>query len=289
MAWLWESLAGGAGYVLHLLLTKLTNARFGSAMAFFAVVCVVDLVTGRRIVNWTRGMAHSTGASVVVYVINLIVYPILLSSSRGLERGYERLHIPHVPTSTWEGMPIWLVAVLGIVVHDFANYWNHRAMHLRWIWPIHAVHHSDPEVTAMTTFRVHAFEGIFMWASYVILLTWLGLPPSAIEIGGIVLLLHNQYVHVNVDWDHGPFKWFLASPRFHRWHHVNDPKTYGKNLANLFPIFDRVFGTYYAGGPCRGPMGATGVPENDVVKLMIFPLSEWARMIARAVRGDRQR
>ena len=81
------------------------------------------------------------------------------------------------------------------------------------LWPIHAVHHSDPDVTALTTCRVHIFESVVMSTSYIVLLSWLGFPDRIIGFGAVFLALHNAYVHVNVDWDHGPLRYVIASPR----------------------------------------------------------------------------
>lgn len=279
MEWLLKTISGGAGYVLSILGTKVGGLKFGLAIGFLVLVVVIDRFTGRRIFSWTRGMARSAGASIAIYLINFVVAPVLLLWAANLEPVYGYLHIPHVPSSVWAGMPIWLVAVVAVLAHDFANYWNHRAMHWRWIWPIHAIHHSDTEVTPLTTFRIHPFEGIFMWLSYLVLLSWLGFPDTAIKAGAIFVMLHNQYIHVNVDWNHGPLKMLISSPRFHRWHHADHPAAHGKNLANIFPLFDVIFGTYYNPSPCRERMGAEGVPEHDVPKLLLFPFTEWRKMI----------
>jgi sterol desaturase/sphingolipid hydroxylase (fatty acid hydroxylase superfamily) len=188
-------------------------------------------------------------------------------------------HLPHVPQSFWQDLPMVVPILVSIVTHDFADYWSHRAMHTKWLWPIHAIHHSDPEVTAFNTLRIHAFEGVFMAFSYVVSLTWLGLPPVTVAFVHVGTLLFNQYIHVNIDWGHGALRYVLASPRFHRWHHVDHPHAHGKNLANLFPLFDLIFGTYRVPGPCVGTMGAEGVPRNDVVELVLFPLKAWSQML----------
>jgi sterol desaturase/sphingolipid hydroxylase (fatty acid hydroxylase superfamily) len=84
---------------------------------------------------------------------------------------------------------------------------------------------------------------------------------------------------MDLDWGHGPFRYLLASPRFHRWHHADTPELYGKNLANMFPFFDVMFGTYHVPGICREPMGAVGVPENNFIQLMLFPITEPFKMV----------
>ena len=77
--------------------------------------------------------------------------------------------------------------------------------------------------------------------------------------------------------------------RFHRWHHADVPEAHGKNLANIFPFFDWMFGTYRVPGPCDAPVGAAGIPRNDVVKLTLWPLLEWARLATLWVEAMRAR
>ena len=173
------------------------------------------------------------------------------------------LGIPSIPTDVWTGLPVWLLAAFAVLTHDFANYWNHRLLHTKWFWPVHAIHHSDPDVNGLTTYRVHALEALVMWGSYIIMLTWLGLPGDAIGFGAVLITLHNMYVHVDVDWHHGPFGMLLASPRFHRWHHADVPEPTARISPTSFPFFDRLFGTYYVPGACTVASGGRGrAPER---------------------------
>src|SRR5262249_52829794 len=142
---------------------------------------------------------------------------------------YALAGIPSIPTEAWSGVPVVVLIPIAVLAHDFANYWNHRLMHLPWLWPVHAIHHSDPDVNGATAYRIHILEKLVMWISYVLLLSWLGLPGNAIGIGAVFVVLHTIYIHINVDWGHGPFRLLLASPRFHRWHHADVPEAHGKN------------------------------------------------------------
>ncbi len=284
----WELIVAGASYLYRASFAKWTETSFLVNVGFFPAVALLDLITGRRLIKWSRKLLASVGSSVTIFVLNGIFFPVLFIGAEKFQALYDRLHVPHVPRAFWDSMPAWVVGLVTLLAFDFANYWNHRWMHWRWIWPIHAIHHSDPVVAAPTTLRVHVLELVFMSCSYVVLLGWLGLPAGAIGLGRIFLILHNQYVHIDVDWTHGPLRHVIASPRFHRWHHADFKPAYGKNLANLFPFFDVLFGTYVELGPCRERMGAKGVPENDVVQLMLFPFKEWGRMLAELVRPKKE-
>lgn len=200
---------------------------------------------------------------------------------------YYRLGIPTLPAGFWQGMPIILVSLLGLIVKDFADYWNHRLMHTTWGWPTHAAHHSDTHVNAFTTYRVHFLETIVMSTSYVVLLTWLQM-PQAIPLVMVFSHVHNLYVHMNIPFQHGPFKLLVASPVFHRWHHADVPVAYGKNLANIIPAWDWMFGTYYNPGLCEAKMGAvsSGIEDKNPFLIFAYPFQKWAQLIQSRL-GDR--
>ena len=236
-----------------------------------------------------RHAIENTAATIVVVGFN---YAAILIFNEELhwaaQTAYQSLGIPHLPPEIWDTTPLWLVCILGFVAKDFADYWAHRVMHTTWGWPTHAAHHSDTHVNAFTTFRVHYFESVVMFLTYIILLTWLQMPqalPFVIMMG----YLHNLYVHMNLPWAHGPFKLLLASPAFHRWHHADVPAAYGKNLANAIPAWDALFGTYYYPGVCKAPMGAklTGIEDKNPISIFLYPFQEWGRMIAQRLSRPR--
>ncbi|QDZ00280.1 sterol desaturase family protein [Nitratireductor mangrovi] len=259
----------------------------GYALLASALLVAVDFVRrGFRIV-WPWRKIESVLATAAIYGVNLLFGPYVLLLAKLLEDAYKATGIPHVDPFFWQGVPAWLLIPFAVFMFDIANYWSHRLMHMKWLWPIHAIHHSDPEVNGLTTYRVHVFEPLVMLTVYTVLLGWLGLPAGVLGGAAVFLGLLNFYVHVNVDWGHGPFRLLLASPRFHRWHHADVPEAYGKNLANVFPFLDVAFGTYYVPGTCRAEVGAEGVPKNDVVRLVLFPFVEWGRMVRDAIRAGR--
>mgnify|MGYP000188654932 FL=1 len=116
--------------------------------------------------------------------------------------------------------------------------------------------------------------------SYILLLTWMQI-PQAIPFVVIFYSLHNKYVHMDLDFEHGPLKYLIASPVYHRWHHADVPEAYGKNLANVMPIYDVIFGTFYSPGKCNEPMGAlkSGIADKNPILIFIYPFQEWARLI----------
>ena len=55
---------------------------------------------------------------------------------------------------------------------------------------------------------------------------------------------HSAFVHANLNWTLGPFKYVLATPVFHRWHHTSQEEGGNTNFAGTFPLWDILFGTY---------------------------------------------
>lgn len=244
-----------------------------------------------RTAEFSRNAIRNSAATIVVYVMNYGSILFFFQEINAFaQRAYAALHIPTLPTDFWSGP--WLIAgvLLGVIGKDFCDYFIHRAMHTKWGFPAHAAHHTDTHVNGLTTFRVHAIEALLMSINYLVVLTWLQL-PEAIPVVALLLLMHNMYVHLDLDWDHGRFKYLLASPVFHRWHHADVPEAYGKNLANMFPVFDLLFGTYYEAQYTKEPMGAlkAGLSDTNPILIWIYPFQAWGRMILRAVRRRRAR
>ncbi|WP_020180903.1 sterol desaturase family protein [Methylopila sp. M107] len=275
--------AGVADLAVHIA-GVFTSPEILSVIGLCAFVVVVDFVRRGFRAVWPRRIVEGSLATLAIVAANLAFGPLVMFCAKGLQTGYDALHIPSVDPAFWAQFPKWALVPLAILAYDVANYWNHRAMHMRWLWPVHAVHHSEPEITGLSVLRVHGLEALVMMGSYTLLLSWLGFPPDAMGGAAILLGLHNAYVHVNVDWGHGLLARLIASPRFHRWHHADVPEAHGKNLANVFPFLDVLFGTYYVPGRCEERLGAEGVPENDVARLVLFPFVAWAGMIAQAFR-----
>jgi sterol desaturase/sphingolipid hydroxylase (fatty acid hydroxylase superfamily) len=115
-----------------------------------------------------------------------------------------------------------------------------------------------------------------------------GFSAEVIGAGIAINLLHNAYVHFDVDWDHGLLRWLIASPRFHRLHHLDVPEVHHRNLANIYPIWDIMFGTWHGTGHLEGQFGASmaGVPDTDFVRLWLWPFRAWAGMVGRQVQAQ---
>ncbi|MEM7768753.1 MAG: sterol desaturase family protein [Pseudomonadota bacterium] len=261
------------------------NLEEGQALLsmYFIIFAVVTLIAylKRRgdALRWRPEMVKSARVNWTFLVLNGALAPFVVWIVFAVDGAFKASGIPTIPESFWAFAPGIVPAIIALIVADFVDYWSHRLRHTPLLWPIHAIHHSDTQMNYMTWYRAHILEQVVIQAGYVLLATLMGASPAAVGILVFLRAMHQHYVHTEVDIHHGPFSLVLASPRFHRWHHADDPAAYDKNLANIMPLWDRLFGTYYCPGKCDAPMGFPGNPGENVVQLLVFPFTEWGRMI----------
>lgn len=284
-------LAEAAGRIWDIYWGFFSSGKTIAVLAFVGGFVVIASLLGLRGRVLSRSAITNSLTTLALVLLNLLLAPAVGFAAGKMLALYQSLGIARIPDGFWQQVPWPLTMLIAVITKDFCDYWSHRAMHTRLAWPVHAVHHSDSHVNGLTTFRVHALEVLLMMAFYILLLTWLAIPAELVAGAYIVAAIHNAYVHLEIDIDHGPFNWLLASPRFHRWHHADFPPAYGKNLANMIPLFDMLFGTYYKAGPCGERMGAErdGIPATDPVKLMLLPFRLWAEGLRKGMHAARLR
>ena len=64
----------------------------------------------------------------------------------------------------------------GRAIGDFFSYWRHRLEHTRLLWPAHAIHHSDTDLTWLTIGRFHPIDRVVTCTVDIALLALLGFP-----------------------------------------------------------------------------------------------------------------
>jgi sterol desaturase/sphingolipid hydroxylase (fatty acid hydroxylase superfamily) len=139
---------------------------------------------------------------------------------------------------------------LGFVVLDFFDYAFHRLKHhWRWLWLLHAVHHSDLQVDASTGVRFHPVEVAVETTLKVLLLLALGIPLWVEGARAVVLNPFIFFQHANLaypPWLENAIGGVVVNPSTHRLHHSPDPRETNSNYGTIFLLWDRLFGTYVA-------------------------------------------
>lgn len=164
--------------------------------------------------------------------------------------------------------------VVVLLLADLVGYWWHRAEHaVPALWRLHAVHHSSEQLDWLAGLRRHPLGGALSKLALFVPVTLLGFPPDVLGGGAVLLGLWAVMLHANVRFRFPRLRGWVATPDFHHWHHALELHGAGHNFAGLFPLWDRLFGTWHlpAGRPER--YGAdTPVPDGYLGQLR-FPFA----------------
>lgn len=168
------------------------------------------------------------------------------------------LHVRGLPTfeldSLWPGVTdhAGVSFVLYLLLFDLVDYAYHRVQHqLNWWWQLHAVHHSQRQMTVWTDNRNHLLDSVMRDSVFVLLALAVGVPPGQFVALVAVTQMIESLSHANVRLDFGPLRWLVVSPQYHRLHHAvglghesqGRGTLGGCNFAVLFPVWDVLFGT----------------------------------------------
>jgi sterol desaturase/sphingolipid hydroxylase (fatty acid hydroxylase superfamily) len=141
--------------------------------------------------------------------------------------------------------PLTVRFLLYVVIGDFGFYWVHRLMHTQHVWRVHKWHHSPTYMYFLAGVRGSLVQQVLVNVPYVFAATLLDFGVWWVGYTIIIKnLVQNDWMHLNVPWGSRWVEWFIVTPRYHHIHHSNQPEHYRANLAGLFTIWDRLFGTY---------------------------------------------
>lgn len=143
------------------------------------------------------------------------------------------------------GLPFWAQVAVYMLLADLMMYWTHRLFHGASLWRYHAIHHAPEHLDWTSATRFHPVNIVFhsVLADAVLLL--LGISPAVLVYLAPFNVAMSAFVHANLDWTLGPFRYVIAGPVFHRWHHTDPARGGDSNFAPTFPALDLLFGTFH--------------------------------------------
>jgi len=159
-----------------------------------------------------------------------------------------------------QSMPVWLQFLLAVFAADLAQALLHRAYHaIPLLWRFHAVHHSSTHMDWLAGSRIHVVEIILTRSAVLLPLLWLGFSPEAVNAYVILVGLQAVLAHANLGIRFGWLEYVLVLPRYHHWHHAQDPAYAHKNFAIHLPVIDLLMGSFRL--PDKGWPEAYGVHD----------------------------
>ena len=170
------------------------------------------------------------------------------------------------------------------MIFDLQQYAVHRLAHRSaFFWSMHSLHHSARVVTVTSSARHFWFEEVFAVVLGLPIGLVLNVPVEILIVAAPFRSVIVALAHTNVRAGYGFFSLLINGPQYHRIHHSSRPEHIDKNFAELFPLWDVIFGTVWRPKPDEFP--ATGLVGGDVpagfVDLIVWPVRH---RFARAVK-----
>jgi len=162
----------------------------------------------------------------------------LIEPARSLDLPFTRVW-PH-------GLPIWLQAVLMVLVVDFVRYWIHRWEHQNdTLWRLHSVHHSVEQLYWLNTARFHPLEKALQMLADSLPFLLMAVDERVLALYYVAYAMNGFFQHCNIHLRYGPLNYIVGSAETHRWHHSRVPRESNANYGSTVAVWDVLFGTWY--------------------------------------------
>jgi sterol desaturase/sphingolipid hydroxylase (fatty acid hydroxylase superfamily) len=216
----------------------------GTAQKLWPAYTVTDKAAVRTDIVYTL-LSRLGGTSLLLF---FLLQPLADSLEAALRlQGFSAFSLDAI----WPGITDHAVASFAIylLAFDAVDYLLHRAQHrFQWMWELHAVHHSQRQMTYWSDDRNHLIDDIIRGALFAVLGIALGVPPAQFVAVLMLSRVLQSIQHANIRLPFGPFlERVLVSPSFHRRHHAigfgHEGKYQGCNFGVLFPCWDMLLRT----------------------------------------------
>jgi sterol desaturase/sphingolipid hydroxylase (fatty acid hydroxylase superfamily) len=200
----------------------------------------------------------------LLYILAIAPFMTLLSVGSAVILRSHATWLQATWTAHW---PLWTVVVATLLAMDLCNWLAHWGDHrVGALWRVHALHHSQEELSVLTSFRAHPLmhtNGFLLATVPVLLIT--GAHPLAPVLITVYVCL-GTLPHTNVRWSYGPLGRVLVNPAYHRLHHAADGRQEA-NLGVVLTVWDVLAGRarfpQKGAAPCRTGLSDRPVPVEQ--------------------------
>lgn len=214
--------------------------------------------------EWFTDVLFYFGQSLIWNFVTLLVLNYIFgflpnTKLRGLREIFQSTHIV---------FQFFILIFLG----DLFIYWAHRLQHrINFLWKFHRVHHTAETVDYIAAFREHPLDNIYTRGIESLPAFLLGFKLEQITAFVAFRGVWALFIHSNVNLRFGVLEALFGSPHLHHWHH--DLKKGGDcNYANLFPLMDILFETYYNPKEASEQFGIEEDYKRGYISLLLEPL-----------------
>ncbi|ACT58630.1 sterol desaturase family protein [Hirschia baltica] len=224
-----------------------TILRLASFLGAFAIFALLEMYFPDRKRKLTR-LQRWTGSFGLVILSNVLVklaLPLGLAAI-AIWAGEQGVGLFNMVLE-W---PYWMVFIICFLALDLAIWFQHFLTHkIPFLWRLHRVHHTDPDVDVSTAFRFHPLEILISLGWKVLIVCVLGVPPVTIFWFQIVLNVSALFNHANIllpKWLDRIVRLLIVTPAMHRVHHSIERSQSDSNYGFFLPVWDKMFRTYRA-------------------------------------------
>jgi sterol desaturase/sphingolipid hydroxylase (fatty acid hydroxylase superfamily) len=222
-----------------------------------AIFVIEQVAPAERRSPLARGHLFDTGYFIAHA---LVVVPVIVLIGTGFSSSLAKA-APWLVLPRYDGVPRWAYVVLAVIAIDAVDWLAHLANHrVTALWRLHAVHHSQEELSILSTFRTHPLVHVSFVISAIPVLAL----ASNAATPAIILTVYSclgALPHANVRWSYGRLGGLFVSPAYHRRHH-SPTERLDVNMGTVLTIWDRLSGRahYPAWGATVAPTGLAGRP-----------------------------
>ncbi|GAB3032872.1 sterol desaturase family protein [Spirosoma pulveris] len=181
--------------------------------------------------------------TVTTIVVNFVLAFVLLKTSDWAVSN-------QVGLLQWVHWPLWAEVIVGLLVLDLVGAWlAHWTEHkVAALWRFHLIHHTDTYVDTTTANRHHPGESVIRFAFTTLAVLITGAPMWLVFLYQALSVVLSQFNHANIElprWADRLLGLVIVTPNMHHVHHHYVLPVTNTNYGNIFPYWDRLFGTYH--------------------------------------------
>lgn len=208
------------------------------AIPFFVLLVILEHVIGKLMgvsVNRSMDTISSLSSGITNTLKSLTGLTLVIVSYEWM---VGRVALFHFTPSFW----LYLLAFIGL---DFAGYWSHRFNHeVNLFWNRHIIHHSSEEYNLSCALRqsISAIVGVYFFLYLPMAI--MGVPAEVVGVVAPIHFFSQFWYHTRLIGKMGWLEKVIVTPSHHRVHHAINEEYLDKNYAEIFIIWDKLFGTF---------------------------------------------
>lgn len=192
--------------------------------------------------KWSHALVNFFFTATTIVVNFALAFLLLRASEWAIGREFGVLFL--LPTAS-----LVVHTIVGLLLLDLISAWlaHFVSHHVRPLWKLHLIHHSDTHVDTTTANRHHPGESVVRFAFTALAVVVVGAPLWMVFLYQAMSVVLSQFNHANITLPPAldrALAWVIVSPGMHKVHHHYVLPHTDSNFGNIFSFWDRLFRTF---------------------------------------------